>query len=71
MTPREFFYLTANVRQAQKAYFKSRDQQDLRLCKALEKELDMEIARVKAIEAQQIIDTEASNCLSTHDNGMI
>lgn len=53
MTPREFFYLTANVRRAQKQYFQTRDQKDLRLCKALEKELDQEIARVKAYEALQ------------------
>lgn len=49
MNPREFFYLVSNMRAAQKAYFKNRDQQTLRACKAIEKDVDYEIARVKAV----------------------
>lgn len=49
MTSREFFWLTAQVRAAQQTYFRTRAQQDLRLCKVLEGQLDAEIERVKAI----------------------
>lgn len=49
MTAKEFFYLTAEVRRVQRLYFQERTQERLRACKALEKELDNEIARVKAI----------------------
>jgi hypothetical protein len=49
MNAREFFYLTAQMREAQRDYFQSRAQSDLRRCKALEKEVDEEIYRVKEI----------------------
>lgn len=49
MNSREFFYLTASVRSAQKEYFLTRDQRLLAKCKALEKELDIEIERVKVL----------------------
>lgn len=49
MTAREFFYLTSNMREAQREYFQYRDQQTLRRCKVLEKEVDEEIARVKEV----------------------
>lgn len=49
MNSREFFYLVANMRSAQKAYFDTRDQKVLRACIKLEKEVDDEIARVRAI----------------------
>lgn len=48
MTAREFFYLTASMRDAQKRYFSHRDQVTLRACKRLESEVDAEISRVKA-----------------------
>ncbi len=51
MNHREFFYLVANMREAQKAYFKNRQQNVLRACKKLEQEVDAEIARVRAIVA--------------------
>ena len=54
MTPREFFYLTSNMRAAQRVYFKTRDPHVLRACKALEKEVDQEIQRVKQILDQDI-----------------
>lgn len=58
MNAREFFFLTSRVREAQKQYFQTRAQQDLRLCKVLESELDIEIRRVK--EILQTIPTETS-----------
>lgn len=51
MNAREFFYLVANLRDAQKSYFKSRDQQVFRACRRLENEVDAEIRRVKEILA--------------------
>lgn len=56
MTPQEFFYLTARVREAQKSYFKTRSPNDLRYCRALENQLDFEIARVKAIVQEKAQD---------------
>jgi len=51
MTAREFFYRVSEMRQAQRTYFSTRDQRDLRLCKVLERDIDAEIERVKDIEA--------------------
>jgi len=53
MNAREFFYLVAQMRQAQIDYFKSRDQQILRRARALENDVDAEIARVKYIVGQE------------------
>lgn len=53
MNAREFFYLVATMRDAQKRYFKSRDQVTLRACKKLESEVDAEISRVKDIIGAQ------------------
>lgn len=47
MNSREFFYLVANMRHAQQEYFSTRSQSVLRACKAIEKQVDDEIARVK------------------------
>lgn len=58
MNHREFFYLTAAVRRAQKEYFKSRDQIELRKCKVLEKQLDEEIERVRNLTETTENDTE-------------
>lgn len=49
MTSREFFYLVSAMRQAQREYFKTRDQLKLRVCRKLETEVDDEIYRVKDI----------------------
>ena len=49
MKAREFFYLVSNMRQAQKDYFRTRDQAILRTCKVLEKQVDEEIDRVKRV----------------------
>lgn len=49
MTPKEFFYAVSNMRAAQKAYFKSRSQSNLRAARAAEIAIDNEIARVKEV----------------------
>lgn len=49
MTAKEFFYLTAQMREAQKVYFKTRDQNVFRACRKLENEVDAEIRRVRDI----------------------
>lgn len=51
MNAREFFYLVSNMRQAQNEYFRTRDPKVLRACKAIERDVDEEIARVKDIES--------------------
>lgn len=52
MTAKEFFYLVAQMRTAQKQYFKTRDQLSFRAARALENEVDREINRVRAIVSQ-------------------
>lgn len=49
MNHREFFFLVCQMRQAQKTYFKDRDQRVLVASKKLEKEVDAEIDRVRGI----------------------
>lgn len=49
MTPQEFFQKVAEMRQAQKRYFKMRTSLDLAQSKKLEKEIDNEIERVNQI----------------------
>lgn len=49
MTPREFFFLVASMRDAQKAYFETRDRAVFRQARALENDVDREIRRVKAL----------------------
>ena len=51
MDHREFFYLVAQMRSAQIAYFKTRDQIVFRACRKLENEVDKEIERVRQIVA--------------------
>lgn len=53
MNHRDFFYLVAQVREAQKAYFKTRDGNVFRACRKLENELDREIERVRQIVSQE------------------
>lgn len=52
MNAKEFFYLVSQMRQAQSEYFRTRDQATLRRARALEGDVDDEIARVKAIIAE-------------------
>lgn len=49
MTAKEFFYLVAEMREAQKTYFETRSKQVFRACRALENDVDREIRRVRAI----------------------
>lgn len=49
MNAREFFYLVAEMRDAQARYFKDRDQVVLRAARKLEGLVDAEIKRVKEI----------------------
>ena len=49
MNSREFFYLVAQMRAAQKEYFATREQLTLRAARKLEGEVDKEIARVRDI----------------------
>lgn len=51
MNAREFFFLVSHMRETQKDYFKTRDQQTLRACKAIEAEVDYEIERTKQVLA--------------------
>lgn len=51
MTSREFFYLVAQMREAQRQYFKERDQLVFRAARKLENEVDKEISRVREILA--------------------
>lgn len=60
MTAREYFYLTCQMREAQREYIDTRDQRALRRARALENEVDREIARVKAIIAQTEQDITAA-----------
>lgn len=53
MNHREFFYMVAEMRSAQKAYFKTRDPNVFRAARKLENEIDREIERVRAIVSQQ------------------
>lgn len=49
MKAKQFFDLTAQMRAAQKAYFKTRSRDALNRSKALEKRIDDEIERVNRI----------------------
>lgn len=49
MNAREFFYLVAQMREAQKTYFAKRDANVFRACRKLENEVDREIERVRAL----------------------
>ncbi len=49
MNSREFFYLVAQMRSAQKEYFRTREQLILRAARKLENEVDKEIERVRKI----------------------
>lgn len=49
MSAKEFFYLVAQMREAQKQYFATRDTLVLRAARKLEGEVDREIRRVREI----------------------
>lgn len=52
MNAREFFYLVAQMRSAQRAYISTRAPQVLRAARKLEQEVDAEIERVREIVNQ-------------------
>lgn len=52
MNAKEFFSLVAEMRKAQKEYFKTRNQTVLQQSKALEKQVDAEIERVKKLTTE-------------------
>ena len=49
MNARDFFYLVAEMREAQKAYFETKDRHVFRAARKLENEVDKEISRVRDI----------------------
>lgn len=49
MNAREFFYLVAEMREAQKAYFETKDKHVFRAARKLENEVDKELRRVRDI----------------------
>ena len=49
MNAEAFFYLVAEMREAQNNYFKTRTNASFRAARALENDVDREIRRVKAI----------------------
>lgn len=49
MNAKEFFYLVAEMRSAQNAYFETKDRNVFRAARKLENEVDREIRRVRAI----------------------
>lgn len=52
MNSRDFFYMVAQMREAQKAYFKTRDPKVFRAARKLENEIDREIERVRVLVQQ-------------------
>lgn len=54
MNAKEFFYLVAQMRAAQKQYLKTRDRLTFRACRALENDVDREIARVRSVINDQL-----------------
>ena len=53
MNAQEFFFKVCEMRGAQKTYFKTRDQRDLRVARKLEGDIDREIDRVRGLMATQ------------------
>lgn len=49
MNAREFYLLTKEVRKAQRIYYKTRDFEQLKKCKHLERILDEEIERIESL----------------------
>lgn len=56
MNSRSFFDKVALMRRLQQEYFKTRSKSVLEQCKAVEKEVDVEIKRVNAILGNQPIE---------------
>lgn len=58
MDARSFFYLVAQTREAQKAYFRTKDMNVFRAARTLENELDREIERVREVLKNSTNQTE-------------
>lgn len=52
MNAKEFFYLVAQMRAAQKTYFETRNNAAFRAARALENDVDREIRRVRTLIAE-------------------
>lgn len=59
MTAKEFFYLVASMRDAQRRYFESRDRAVFRAARKLENLVDEEIDRVHQILNEKEVADEA------------
>ena len=59
MTPKEFFYLVAEMRDTQRRYFETRDKATFRAARALENEVDREIRRAKNIVETENLSTSS------------
>lgn len=53
MNPREFFYIVAQMRDAQNEYFKTHDRRVFMAARKLENMVDLEIRRVKEITSNE------------------
>lgn len=49
MNAKEFFFLVAEMRSAQKSYFETKDKKVFRAARALENDVDREIRRVREL----------------------
>lgn len=58
MTAREFFYLVASMRDAQRRYFRDRDQVVLRAARKLENLVDAEIERTNQVLERREVNHE-------------
>lgn len=65
MSPREFFYLVAQMRSAQSAYFKTRQQNVFRAARKLEDDVDREIERVRQVLARREQETNGHDSQPT------
>ena len=60
MKSKEFFDKVSELREAQKEYFKTRSNAALKRSKALEKEIDDEIARVNTILSKRTLPVQVN-----------
>jgi len=58
MTAKEFFYLVASMRDAQRRYFRDRDQVVLRAARKLENLVDAEIERTNQVLERKEVNNE-------------
>lgn len=61
MTAKEFFYLVASMRDAQRRYFRDRDQVVLRAARKLENLVDAEIERTNQVLMNQVMERREVN----------